>query len=426
MSHLNISKGMTKFTQVKKRLLAQPDHIDFKPNYGRTQWPPEQLLPALKTVHRLFIAGEPVSLTTLQDLESGYGIADAPADGLIQNKHYFAKALIDHAQQQKPLPDFLQNHALTEQFMQQPAWFDQKLANIGATAYQRYPLLLIWMLRNVSLMAGYSIPALSLPLVKTGALVHDALPRLLRTYEFILAVSKPDSLKVGHSGWAQCVWVRQIHANVRAQLCAGLKNSSEASTPNTQPEKSSWDTAHWGLPINQTDMVATHLQFSLLIMRGFKTFGARLSAEESLGILHLWQLASYWLGVDINRLPNTEEASWPWLYSYICSQTLDFDVGKPLAMALHDLPRQLAGKESKAAQITENINASITRLLAGKTISDGLGLPNPKYKYALLTIPPAIHTFDLITEKTPIRHKMEAIAQMRQQRILDFMRQFVK
>ena len=285
--------------------------------YGRTTSVTHHVdLQVLKRIRKYLLPKDfEVSSSLLSQLSEGYGIGDPPVDRLLLQGSKFAKPLqaqilaTIHSDANPSIDQTLLVNAdfqqLYDQFLQQPDWFDSDFAEIGAIAYRRYPLMLIWLLRNVALMAGYSIPALSLPLIQTGALLHDALPRLMRTYAYILAVSEHRDinprhdgvLAVGSEGWRQIIMVRQLHGLVRQQLI-----------------QQNWDSAYWGWPINQTDMVATHLQFSLLIMRGLKLLGARISQEEANGILHLWQLASWWMGIDLSRLPQTDTACWAWLY----------------------------------------------------------------------------------------------------------------
>ncbi len=312
-----------------------------------------------------------ISQDLLEEMVAGYDIGDPLTDKLAADSIRFAKPLQQFIIDKKTDDNLLKNPSfktLTEQFSRHPDWFDPKLAQIGAVAYRRYPLMLIWLLRNVALMAGYSIPALSLPLIQTGALMHEALPRLMRTYAYILAVSEhpllPQSNTSGHSnrkpidevlaigseGWRQSIKVRQIHTLVRQNLLKGKGNAAAGVIADADQHHNldgSWNTDYWGLPINQTDMIATHLQFSLLIMRGLRLLGARISSEEAEGILHLWNLASYWMGVDLQRLPKDEAACWEWLYTYLSIQQLDFKMGQPLAKALHDLPRQLMGEDNR-------------------------------------------------------------------------------
>lgn len=377
-----------------------------------------------------------ISQDLLNEMVAGYDIGDPLADSLAADGIRFAKPL-----QQVIISDNVDhnhiNHpsfsALTAQFSQHPDWFDPKLAQIGAVAYRRYPLMLIWLLRNVALMAGYSIPALSLPLIQTGALMHDALPRLMRTYAYILAVSEHPQLNtgahsdrksieqvlaIGSEGWRQSIQVRQIHTLVRQNLLKGKGNAAKGVISEADQHHNpdgSWNTAYWGIPINQTDMIATHLQFSLLIMRGLRLLGARISQEEAEGILHLWNLASYWMGVDLQRLPKDEAACWEWLYTYLSIQQLDFKMGQPLAKALHDLPRQLMGEDNRRGRFVEMVNASVTRTLVGDDIGDGLELPKSKIRFGVLSSVPILFALDTARQHNRVvDEKLEAFRAKRQ------------
>ena len=386
-----------------------------------------------------------ISQDLLNEMVAGYDIGDPLADALAADGIRFANPLqqhiitsiINNTNISNNTKDDLKNNssfsALTEQFSSHPDWFDPKLAQIGAVAYRRYPLMLIWLLRNVALMAGYSIPALSLPLIQTGALMHDALPRLMRTYAYILAVSEhPQSnmsarhdrkpieqvLAIGSEGWRQSIKVRQIHTLVRRNLLNGKGNAAKgviAEIDQHHNPDGSWNTAYWGVPINQTDMIATHLQFSLLIMRGLRLLGARISKEEAEGILHLWNLASYWMGVDLQRLPKNEAASWEWLYTYLSIQQLDFKMGQPLAKALHDLPRQLMGEDNRRGRFVEMVNASVTRTLVGDDIGDGLDLPKSKIRFGVLSSVPILFALDTARQHNQtVDKKLEAFRAKRQ------------
>lgn len=396
-------------------------------------------LQVLKRIKRYLLPKDfVVSHDLLEQMVAGYDSGDPLADALAADGIRFAKPLQQHISDgNNDIADELNNHAafraLTEQFGCHPAWFDPKLAHIGAVAYRRYPLMLIWLLRNVALMAGYSIPALSLPLIQTGALMHDALPRLMRTYAYILAVSEhPQSnmsahanrqpieqvLAIGSEGWRQSIKVRQIHTLVRQNLLKGKGNAAKGIITDADQHRNpngSWNTAYWGVPINQTDMIATHLQFSLLIMRGLRLLGARISKEEAEGILHLWNLASYWIGVDLQRLPKDEAACWEWLYTYLSIQQLDFKMGQPLAKALHDLPRQLMGEDNRRGRFVEMVNASVTRTLVGDDIGDGLDLPKSKIRFGVLSSVPILFALDTARQHNrSIDKKLEAFRAQRQ------------
>ena len=450
----NAKKNVTS-TRQDTNIRQVPDPQYAHPSYqlhGRTTAIDDHSdLQVLKRIKRYLLPKDfVISQDLLNEMVAGYDIGDPVADALATDGIRFAKPLqqliisdssnssssSSSSNLDANLVNNLAFNALTEQFSSHPTWFDPKLAQIGAVAYRRYPLMLIWLLRNVALMAGYSIPALSLPLIQTGALMHDALPRLMRTYAYILAVSehpplhKPNIsthnnrqpieqvLAIGSEGWRQSIKVRQIHTIVRQNLLKGKGNAAKGVIPNADQHHNpdgSWNTDYWGIPINQTDMIATHLQFSLLIMRGLRLLGARISTEEAEGILHLWNLASYWMGVDLQRLPKDEAACWEWLYTYLSIQQLDFKMGQPLAKALHDLPRQLMGEDNRRGRFVEMVNASVTRTLVGDDIGDGLDLPKSKIRFGVLSSVPILFALDTARQHNQsVAEKLEAFRAKRQ------------
>lgn len=442
MDPIDIAKENAKANSASARQKADPNPaIHAYQRHGRTTAIDDHSdLQVLKRIKRYLLPKDfVISQQLLEEMVAGYDVGDPLTDALAADGIRFAKPLQQFiiSDSSSTLDVELTNNpafnALTEQFSSHPTWFDPKLAHIGAVAYRRYPLMLIWLLRNVALMAGYSIPALSLPLIQTGALMHDALPRLMRTYAYILAVSEHPQLNsisynnrqpieqvlaIGSEGWRQSIKVRQIHTTVRQNLLEGKGNAAKGIIPSTDQHHNvdgSWNTDYWGIPINQTDMIATHLQFSLLIMRGLRLLGARISTEEAEGILHLWNLASYWMGVDLQRLPKDETACWEWLYTYLSVQQLDFKMGQPLAKALHDLPRQLMGEDNRRGRFVEMVNASVTRTLVGDDIGDGLDLPKSKIRFGVLSSVPILFALDTARQHNPtVAEKLEAFRAKRQ------------
>lgn len=384
-------------------------------NYGRSASPNENKdLQVLRRMRKFLLPkGYPLQPKWLDEIADGYERTDSTVDNIIKKHGKFADALqqsiVDEAAfkaSDKAYlmddPDFKKLH---DQFATHPDWFDAKLAEKGAIAYRRYPLTLVWLLRNVALMAGYSIPALSLPLIKTGALVHDALARLYRTYGYMMAVSEHPKvtddetvLAVGGEAWRQTIRVRQLHSLIRKGLV-----------------KDGWNTGYWAQPVNQSDMIATHLQFSLLISRGLKWLGARITEEEAEGIMHLWRLATWWMGVDLERIPKTEEASWEWLYHYLSVQKLDYEVGRPLAKALHDLPSEIMGEANWRGHAVELVNASVTRTFVGDDVGDGLKLPKLPLRQGILISAPLLFGIDTARRLHPkLEERIERFRRTRQ------------
>jgi hypothetical protein len=127
--------------------------------------------------------------------------------------------------------------------------------------------------------------------------------------------------------------------------------------------------------------------------------------------------------VDLALIPADTSQALAWLYAYVSTQRLNYSTGRPLAQALHDLPKQLMGQDSRLAQWTEAVNASITRLLVGDDIADGLGLPKPTARFAVLAVPALLFGLERSADQLPVvRRGLNRIATWRHQRVDDWMR----
>ena len=77
--------------------------------------------------------------------------------------------------------------------------------------------------------------------------------------------------------------VRFLHAKVRRRI------SQRTAEP--------WDAEVFGVPINQEDLAATLLAFSINVIHGIeKTLGRPLSDAEQEDYLHLWRLIGWLMG----------------------------------------------------------------------------------------------------------------------------------
>jgi hypothetical protein len=110
---------------------------------------------------------------------------------------------------------------------------------------------------------------------------------LAETGRFVAEVHRADGLEPGGPGWTICLKVRLMHAQVRSLLLA----------------RGDWVNEDWGAPLNQHDLVATSLLFSVVWSEGVKAFGVHVSAAEAEDHLHLWRWASTLLGVEDALFP---------------------------------------------------------------------------------------------------------------------------
>ena len=100
--------------------------------------------------------------------------------------------------------------------------------------------------------------------------------RLADTGRLLVDSVQQGSLRPGGVGWSSALRVRALHAKVRRRLL-----SKRTTCPGGE-----WDTAQFGVPINQEDMAATLLAFSYNVLIGLETvLGAPLSPRDQASYL---------------------------------------------------------------------------------------------------------------------------------------------
>ena len=172
-----------------------------------------------------------------------------------------------------------------------PDWVDVAQLERGRTVFLTYAPAMGASLYYRSLVPGFSIPHLAAVIQSTGYLAPPAnsehvTNRLLDTGAMIGACMSGgiDTLFADGEGWKAVLYVRVLHAKVRRRLLLR--------------KRTQWDTAKLGVPINQEDMAATLLAFSINILYGVEfVAGMQLSRQEQWDYLALWRYIGWLLGV---------------------------------------------------------------------------------------------------------------------------------
>lgn len=175
-----------------------------------------------------------------------------------------------------------------------PMWVDWETIARGGLLVLRTGLIGGLVLGAKSIVLGYASPGGNKPLIFAGGLTERAPKRLNETARYVRGVVMQDGLRppqdgrpAGEGYVASCK-VRLMHAQVRSLLLSDPR----------------WRTSDWGVPINQHDMVATTLLFSLVLAEGLDTLGVRVDREEAEEYTHLWRYAGHLMGVDDELLPS--------------------------------------------------------------------------------------------------------------------------
>ena len=168
-----------------------------------------------------------------------------------------------------------------------PSWYDPALARAGADAWWRFGSLQSSTLYQ-SLIYGYQARGFTRPLVETGRLTTGTWDRVIATARWVALSTAPNMMDVGAPGWVETLRIRLVHAMVRHHLV----------------QRQGWDTAAWGVPINQTySQLTITAGFLALPLRIAKDLGLRYSTAELEAITHLWRWIGATMGVDDELLP---------------------------------------------------------------------------------------------------------------------------
>ncbi len=250
-----------------------------------------------------------------------------------------------------------------------PAWVDARALERGGELLLRVGLFGSVAL-GVSLLYGYASPGGNKPLVFSGRLEEQAPRRIRETSRFVEATCLPGGLARGGAGLAITVKVRLMHAQVRRMILrSGL-----------------WDEARWGLPINQHDMAATAILFSLAPIDALSKLGFIFDTEEKHLYMQLWRYSGHLMGVSPEILPTSVEDAQRLADIIAVTEGSPDDDSRRLTKALlRSGPRSLPGTpEERARQArAADFGEGLVRSIMGDELADALGLPSTRYRHAI-------------------------------------------
>lgn len=285
--------------------------------------------------------------------------------------------------------------ALFDSIDRVPAWVDWERVALGARTYQRTGPAGSLVLSAVSLMNGYHSSAAIKPLLFTGRLDVMARRRLAETGRFIGETIQEDGLRRFSQGFKTTIKVRVVHATVRAML----------------QRSPGWNNEAWGLPINQADLVATNLSFSIALVEGVRHIGLRFSKEEVDALLHLWRYSGTLSGCDVGMLPCTEEDAMRLAELFDLMQPGPDEGSTLLAKALRGAITEERKDGSLPAPVREFLlryHDGITRDVIGDEKSDRLGVGSPEWKWVVRGMRPLVQASEIVRERVPFGTRLAA------------------
>jgi len=262
----------------------------------------------------------------------------------------------------KGLPEEVKNYL--EQSRELPHWADDKKIREGQLFFKKHAVSLSMMLFFMSLPYDYAAANGAQVLALSSRMNYDLDKRLIETGKYVFDVGSPQGFSTQGSAIASAQKVRLIHAAIRYHI----KKSGQ------------WSKV-WGEPINQEDMAGTNLSMSLIPIRGMRKLGIDISRDTSMAYIHLWNLASYVMGVEESLLPDTAKEAF--LLDKLISerQFRPSEEGKQLTASL------LAYVEKSTNPQMKWLAPGLMRFLLGDDVANTLGIPQDSLPAELLLNP---------------------------------------
>lgn len=254
---------------------------------------------------------------------------------------------------------------LADQILTIPSWVNPELLEAGAALCRRSGSLGLMVLRNYCLMGGYESSAINKPLVFTGALKKGAAKRLTETTEFWVRIVGENAITDPKIGLKESLKIRLMHAYARVSIL----------------DEGKWQEADWGAPLNQWDMLATNLGFSIIFLDGLRKLGMKPTEQEISGLFHFWKYVGYLLGTPVSYFPETESDAIRAIYAWTISQApADEDtISLAKALTLEPVEGPFPSKNWQK-QLVYKTHLGYNWFFLGKTSCETMQLPKTSWR----------------------------------------------
>jgi ER-bound oxygenase mpaB/B'/Rubber oxygenase, catalytic domain len=193
-------------------------------------------------------------------------------------------------------------HQLLDKWVQNgpslPAWADPKLIERGQRFFNDWDLAICTALFTACLPSAYAgrqgVPVLARvsQLAEPGTVAR----RIAETGQMLLEITNPGALERGGVGYKRIVLVRVLHEAVREVLLG--KDAPGGA----------WPAAN-GVPVNQEDLLATLMTFTVIVFRALDRMGIKATPADQKAYLHLWAVVGDLLGItEAKQLCQPQEA----------------------------------------------------------------------------------------------------------------------
>ncbi|MBO0937203.1 DUF2236 domain-containing protein [Fibrella sp. HMF5335] len=177
-----------------------------------------------------------------------------------------------------------------------PAYAEPFKLMVAADVFTQHGPKILLILLCKSLPTCYTCWRGAKVLYRTGRLrAHDGSldafsRRLMETAQFVVDMMTTNNFEQDGTAIVATQKVRLMHATIRHFA-----------------QERNWDSAAFGVPINQEDLVGTLLSFGVVILDGLAQLGITLTPEQRAAYLHLWRVVGHMMGIDEDLLTDDED-----------------------------------------------------------------------------------------------------------------------
>ena len=219
------------------------------------------------------------------------------------------------------LPPIVRDYA--QQTDKLPDWVDPEQIDLAHALFLDHGPKFLVALYYKSLPMLYACAKGAEVLVRTGRLTQDDRSfrifarRIAETGQFLVDVMTPGELRPGGKGIQSIQKIRLIHAAIR-----------------NFTQKTDWDEAHFGKPINQEDLAITLMSFSVALTDGLAQFQVEESTERIEAYQHTWTAIGSVLGIEEELMPDSVADARFLMEKILSRQAVESEAGRLLADAL--------------------------------------------------------------------------------------------
>ncbi|RZM27355.1 MAG: DUF2236 domain-containing protein [Pedobacter sp.] len=246
-----------------------------------------------------------------------------------------------------------------------PAWADRQLMRRGSALFVRNSEMVMNLLGLLSLPYCYTAANGAMVLYLSELITKQTTKRLFDTAIFVWEVMGPDAYEETGNAYVEILKIRIIHALVRYHTLLSEK----------------WKHT-WGMPINQEDMAGTNLSFSLIVTRGMKKLGIKVSPQDEEAFLHVWSVIGHLMGLNEDLIPKNK---WEADNLDLAIKDREFRASNHGAELTQSLINHIMSVNTSKATADDIIG--LMRYLLGNEIADMLSMKKatlPSYKLMLL------------------------------------------